>query len=1136
MILDIIKKIDSLESFDSKTIMETFTFEERRLLATEAEPLTSNLGKIKEFVKKLIEEKVIIFTPEEMDRIVINNNDIYSQSLLFAQYDDERLLKMITDDTQLVSHPTFYADFLKKDESFYKLIELYAKGKLDSDFWSNMTKVASRIKNDELKIKCMQLLSKLPKNLRIDGYQKAFIVSSLSNDDAKITALHLVPNIYKSDVICSMESDDTKVRYINLFSRNKGDIIASLKDDELKEFYYKKYYKIIFSTTRAQIITSFDDIELTRKYLPTITGDDAIRDFIWQCKDEDLRYEASKKIHSDKDIMEVIEYFQKPENQLALIRRISNLNALFKDDDYAYLFIRLSTEATQELMPYITEKNKISVIRRNIYPKNLILLTQITDFNQALECLGHLDYLEGKSYKPEIDPAIEYIATNLNVDQEHLKTLVKQTSPEILKYVTNKNIMDCLNLSDKDFQKYMMLIKPEHQQMDMDSINDMLNVILNRRFKIERKEDDHIFSSFQSAIEHRDKNRLFELFEKLSTLVDINSKITNLDEFIEKLIARDIDTINELHDITQEYIRIAKDNYVKGHIKENREKVVKVTVDRGEYIKILLASDDADDIIQTIEYIKEEIPEKELQDLINNKELLKKLIEYKKNPKEYGAPPKEIKRELKNLNILLNYIYKFYAPSINGYDYLKAAVTQTEKAPETNMESVIYILSEINVKELRDTVFNNEELFQELLKFVNSYKVLGWNDNLKELANGSGLIIYDSIISALISNYEAIKRNLESKVAKGEIPKATIGHIIDLAACYDASSMVYKYIFGAERFTLLKNNPGPNKSSMNSEERIAKGLDLLEKIKGRDSITTPPIDKDYQLTNNKELHVRIGHVNSLDNLVYGERTGACMRIGGAGNSLFEFCLLNKHGFHVEITDPKTGDFVSRVSGFRNGNTIFLNQLRDSKSPGYTDSDLIELIKMVANNLIELSKKSDFPIDNVVISADYVMERSKEKTTDLGVENIKKGFDRFYTDVSGNAIILATSSQDSAFVPVVLSTKVPEYIPLRERMKTYKYEQASIKINEMIALDEYLSGKPLEDIELDLNLDINTSYIGNDWYISISNDGQITTYIMKSCKNKEKAEQEMKKVLEVIKEKSHKQIAMMSESNTSSKHM
>ena len=52
------------------------------------------------------------------------------------------------------------------------------------------------------------------------------------------------------------------------------------------------------------------------------------------------------------------------------------------------------------------------------------------------------------------------------------------------------------------------------------------------------------------------------------------------------------------------------------------------------------------------------------------------------------------------------------------------------------------------------------------------------------------------------------------------------------------------------------------------------------------------------------------------------------------------CGKNENGFHMSFNDPLTGDLVSRVSCFRNGNTLFLNQLRYSLSIKYDEKDLI----------------------------------------------------------------------------------------------------------------------------------------------------------------------------------------------------
>lgn len=1142
MVFELIKKIDNLKSFDKETIMETFTIEERSFMVFKVHyVLPYGLpNKITTFIKKANEMGIRLFTDEELNSLRFSEYDRFvHERIIYYQYSDEMLLKMMLDE-EAYSYGMYM--YLKDDESFYKLVDLYIKDELPESLTDSIEDIISNAKSDECKINCINKLANAPKRKRLDNYDKASIISSLSSDDKKIEMLSGVSVSMKSRVICSMESDDTKVRYINLFSLNKGDIIQSLNDDELKEFYFKKYYRIISGETRANIIASFDDENITRKYLPLVNGNNNLESFIYSCHSDELKYEAAKKITSDAVLYDVIKGIKNDDYQVDLLRRIKNVQLMVKgEEDSRSTLYNFGIKAKIYLIPYVKDSDKETVIRGSSYPANFILLPYLRDFDKAIEILSHFEDEDMGKYEPAIDPTIDYICKNLNISVERVHKLVNATSPLILKYIKSQNIIDCLNLSDEDFAKYLEIINPKKRASNKDSINDALNVILSRRYRYDKKEDYEIFASFQAAIESRNAEQINTLINQLSTLIDISNKIPNREEFIENLIQRDINTINYLHVLTQEYIRISKDNYLRENIPSFRKKIVPIKVDRGEYIKLLFAGMETEDIVKLIKRTKEYIEEKELLELIENEDLLISLIEYKKNPQAYGEPSKELKKSLKTFNILLNQIYQETSAIINQQDGLRGFVRTVEEEPHHDINSVVYILSELNTAELRDTVFPNEELYQELLKTIHGYRLLGWTEEMKQLATESGFFLYDGVISALIGNYEAIKRNLADKVAKGEIPQATMTHIIDLAACYDSSSYVYRYIFGNETFMLLKSNPGPYKASMGADERLSKGLELASKIKARESVTTPPIDKDYTIQNKKRLHIRLGHVNSLDNLVYGEKTGACMRLGGFADSLFHFCLLDKNGFHIEFTDPDTHEFISRVSGFRNGNTVFLNQLRYSKNPAYKNEDIIEAIKMVASDIIELSKKSDFPIDNVVISPDYAFSKTKEEVVDLKVNDIHKGVKDFYTDVSRHAIVLSTAASEGKFVPLVLGTKrLPEYEPLRDRVRIYKGEEAVIKINEMTALDDHLSGKPIEDIEIKEILDINTCYVGNDWYISISNDGQITTYIMKSCRDKEKAEQEMKKNLEVFKASSEKQIQLMRESEEyssgSSRHL
>ena len=54
----------------------------------------------------------------------------------------------------------------------------------------------------------------------------------------------------------------------------------------------------------------------------------------------------------------------------------------------------------------------------------------------------------------------------------------------------------------------------------------------------------------------------------------------------------------------------------------------------------------------------------------------------------------------------------------------------------------------------------------------------------------------------------------------------------------------------------------------------------------------------------------------------GYDTDACFRVGGIDNDFLHYCALDKNGFVIKITD-KSGKFVARAAGFRNGNCIFL---------------------------------------------------------------------------------------------------------------------------------------------------------------------------------------------------------------------
>ena len=77
----------------------------------------------------------------------------------------------------------------------------------------------------------------------------------------------------------------------------------------------------------------------------------------------------------------------------------------------------------------------------------------------------------------------------------------------------------------------------------------------------------------------------------------------------------------------------------------------------------------------------------------------------------------------------------------------------------------------------------------------------------------------------------------------------------------------------------------------------------------RKNISVPPVDEDLELSNGKRMNVVIGNVSDPINLTYGERTGACMRIGGHADSLFDFCLKDDNCFHIRFSSQMMMDLL-----------------------------------------------------------------------------------------------------------------------------------------------------------------------------------------------------------------------------------
>ena len=449
------------------------------------------------------------------------------------------------------------------------------------------------------------------------------------------------------------------------------------------------------------------------------------------------------------------------------------------------------------------------------------------------------------------------------------------------------------------------------------------------------------------------------------------------------------------------------------------------------------------------------------------------------------------------------------------------------------------VLMNLNIDLLEKNVFSNNEVYELLIDVMKNKKIHMLDSAFYKKFADDKINILDNEISLVgfINFFKVIvdKTNIPFKEKEKILSHFSIVEILRQANTYSSMSSIYSSILGDEDARLIKRNPDPNSSkTKDANTRFTEAVEDTLICYKKQNVTIPTFDKILQLDNNKTIEVIVGNFTSPCNITHGERTGACMRIGGVGEALYKFCLNEEAGFHIRFENPKTHKYVSRVSGFRNGNTVYLNQLRNSLDNNYENKDLIESTKQIAKLLIEMSKDSDNPIENVFITNGYAMGQSDVEKFKLNPLEITKGLNKVYTDYNySEACLLATTAKDG-YVPLDNKKVSPTYQVQRSKPKIFMedMEFAPNQINRVHTINQLLQGKTLEHDEIDI-LDFKEDLLycisNDDWYLYVDKNLNIKSeYIGIDPRAKEELDK-YKTIVEgmleagLVKEKKHEQL-------------
>ncbi len=808
-------------------------------------------------------------------------------------------------------------------------------------------------------------------------------------------------------------------------------------------------------------------------------------------------------------------------------------NSFMEDQEFKDLLLYSCRENLYFAKKIIGDEYHDEKIEYIFQDKRLLnfFLTNELFTDRIIEYIDHHEELE-KFYNEETyQKTKKYFSEKYNLNIENVDKLEEAFGPKVIRYITNENIQKIISLDEGQINKVISLLPKNN--FFMKDAEAMYDALKQYQFSKVHPEIISIFPNILHSLEDQD-NKYLEYTDELIKVMDDKffNKFREFNpNFYERIgdnpkklltdVIYKIETSKEeqqqnqkdtLHFITDYYIAVKREEYRKTYnmpgelelnFKYDEKDVKKYFINgmldanysmeiEGEYLPLMGHLSNR---------LKAKGMDKELIRDCKNYYLNNNYYKYEQD--KYLNYTNDIEMIRKNLGTFLKetraildqkYTYEYkenIMPYFEKWDGGKRNYYVTNGSIDPYM-----ILSTLRIDLMMDNILKDkeEECFTSLQRTMNKYKLNVLPDEFSHLLEKEGINIEwtPSNIAGFISFYSQIyeteKKRLQALGKNTDEIMLNIPNTFIQADIYSSSSSVYTQFLGKEDCNLIKSNPGPNAATKKTanDERLKEAVDLTISNFKRMEVTIPTFNEVYNLED-KSLRAVVGNFTHPSNITHGERTGACMRIGGVGDSLFDFCLKDKNGFHIRFENPKTNEYISRVSGFRNGNTIFLNELRYSCNENeYSNLDVVEACKKVAQDLIEKSKNTSSPIENVVISKDYAMGYAKEQLQDLNVKSIKVGLSTFYSDVSTSAIILASSNENNELVPIDFNKeKIETYLPAREKV-TASYDNSLIDtMNRVHSVNAVLNGEDYAYVEpIALEGDIKYAICNQDWYIYV----------------------------------------------------
>ena len=977
----------------------------------------------------------------------------------------------------------FACDLLFRDKINYNIKDMIEKSKIDDVSYNSL-----------------KYLVKLKKNKEINDYLKE----------------HLDIFIQKGELVFVYDNfrvnNDVTNYYVQEINNNNPVFLNQISKIGTSLYENIDLFRAIVSSGKLKTIMFNNYILLQKEHKELLIN------WIKTTSDIDIEYNSNNhnEIITDEDILIALLETNNLNISMASVYNVLSIkdmsskffevvkNTVKNNNDYALKLFGIKIFEYDELLDIYLDKD-------DLFKEKLI---DLVNHNESLE------YSENFYIKVK-----DYLVRKYNIKLENLDYLESKFGPNIIRYIDNENIQTLINMDKVSLIKITNLFpKTKFNIQDIESTYDaikqyefyqtnpnIVQIFPNMLHMIEDNNDDYyiylmelykvidkgFFNDFWQKYDNQNK----EYYEE-----NPNELLLLITEKIKNSLKKE-KYIDMLHFITNYYISKKRIEYRKTY-NVYQDLNIEYEYNKKQLFEFMFNYYMKNDIT----YFDKNYEEQSFINVLKSKVLGKgidivlfnNIIDYLKGNMDKISYDerviiknikmiKEEARDIFNDNYVMFYQNEFMVKCLDESKKVKKEYKLEDKKMD-----MYKILSSLRYDILKDKLLPNEEVYTSLLSTMKKRKIHLMPNIIIDYLDKSHIDLKysDDYLETFISFYYLIFEKEKKLIAndnKDLILK--FPSVLKNAETFASVSSVYSQILTNEDARLIKSNDGPNRATrkLMNNERLKEAVNYTISNYKRVHNLVPPLNKVFEY-GDKRLRCVVGNFTNPCNITHGERTGACMRIGGAGESLYNFVLTNEVGFHIRFENPENGEYISRVSGFRNGNTMFLNELRESRNmKDYTNFDLYNICKLLGDYLINITKNDKVPIENVVLHKAYASENVSDKVVNLNVSNIKEGLPPFYTDVSNNVLVLATSSKEKPFELVKLGNEqVQKYLTCRDNIMEINDKENMIEVaNRVHSIKLSTQNNSIENIDI-IEIDDNFVYgiCNHDWYIYIDKNNQM----------------------------------------------